>query len=494
MSDIAELIVLGGGPAGMAAATAAADRGVDTVIIDENAAPGGQVYRSMPASFRIADREALGPDHAIGDRLRSALESSGARTAFGHRVWSAAHTEGGFRMEAVWSGGRAEWNAGRLVAAPGTTERLLPFPGWTTPGVIGLAGATILLKAQRMLPGKAVVVAGAGPLVMAVAASINKGGGKVAAVADLASPGEWLAAMPRMTGRADLLVRGLGWMRAIRAAGVPVLFRHAVRAAEGAGALEAVTLGPVDREGHPKEGQLRRFGCDALAIGYGLVPSTEVSRLMGAEHRFDALRGGWAPVRDVEGATSVPGFHVAGDAGGIGGAAVAEVAGRLAGLAVARDLGRIDAAGHQQEAGPLRAALAKADRFGATMARMMRPRPGLLDICTPDTVVCRCEDVTRAEVEQVIAAGALEFNQLKQWSRCGMGPCQGRMCGEATAMLIAKHVGGREKAGLNRARVPIRPVPLDQLAGTFAYDDSFWESDAAKLSLNVLPDENQVSR
>ncbi len=493
MTAQADLIVLGAGPAGMAAATAAADQGVDTVVVDENATPGGQVYRALPESFTATDTGVLGPDQAIGDRLRAALAASGARIETGYKVWSAGPGPdgAGFRIEGISPDGPAGWQAPRLIAATGTTERILPFPGWTTPGVIGLAGATILLKAQRMLPGRTVVVAGVGPLVSAVAAGIIKGGGKVAAVADLAGPSEWLATLPWLASRRDLLARGIGWLWTIRSAGVPIYFRHAVAEAEGDTTLDAVTLAPVDARGRPRDGRRRRFGCDALAVGHGLVPASEVSRLLGAEHVFDPAVGGWVAVRDAEGATSVPGFYLAGDAGGVRGAASAELAGRLAGLAVARDLGRIDAHTHQGLAGAARSALERTDRFGGAMARMMRPRPGLMAMAMPDTVVCRCEDVTRAEVERAIAEGAGEVNQLKQWTRCGMGPCQGRMCGEAAAMLVAARCpGGREAAGINRARTPIRPIPVGDLVGEFDYAD-FWRSDAAKMALTVMPSENQ---
>ena len=189
-----ELVVLGAGPAGIAAATTAARHGVHTWIIDAGPAAGGQVYRPLPGEFRIEDGAALGPDHATGERLRRELHESSVETAFATPVWSVAP---GFLVDASGREGPRAWEARALVAATGTHERVIPMSGWTLPGVVGLGAATVLLKAERMLPGETTLVAGSGPLVAAVAAGIVKGGGRVAAMVDLARPGDW----PRHSSR-----------------------------------------------------------------------------------------------------------------------------------------------------------------------------------------------------------------------------------------------------------------------------------------------------
>lgn len=468
MSEAVDLLVVGAGPAGIGAATAAAAAGVAVAVVDLEAAPGGQVYRALPREFHVPDPNALGPDHAIGDRLRQEFAQARVRAFFGHRVWSVAP---GFRIDAAGPGGTRTFDAKAVVAATGTHERIIPVPGWTLPGVIGLAAATILLKAQQMIPGERCVVAGCGPLVAAVAAGILEGGGRVAAVADLASPADWIGALPRLASRPDLLRRGYGWLKAIRAAGVPILFRHAVAAIEGAGHAEAVTVRPVDRNWRVKDGGARTFSADSVSIGHGLVPRTEISRLLHARHEFRPERGGWIAVRDDRFRTSVAGLYVAGDGAGISGAAAAVVEGRLAGLSAALELGRIGAAEFAAKAAPWRRELAKAERFGHAISRLMTLRPGLLAAVAGDTVVCRCEDVTRAEIEDAVKDGANDVNQVKAWTRCGMGPCQGRMCGEAAAELVAAGAGGRERAGQWTARPPIYPVPMEALVGAFTYDD-----------------------
>jgi NADPH-dependent 2,4-dienoyl-CoA reductase/sulfur reductase-like enzyme len=469
MSAPFDIAVLGGGPAGMAAATEAARRGARTMLLEESPAPGGQVYRAPPAGFAVP-RDA---DGRAGDALRAALAASEAEVRTGCRVWGVGGgplvAEGTaplpFRLDALGAEGTFTLEARALVLCPGTHERVIPFPGWTLPGVIGLAAATILLKASGVLPGQRVVVAGAGPLLYAVAAKLLKAGAEVAAVVDLASRAEWARAVPALAARPDLLAQGATWRARLLARRVPLLAANRVTGAEGAEALARVRVAPL------AGGAERVIDCDALCIGHGLVPATEASRAFRAAHRYQREDGGWVPVLDADRRTSIPLLYVAGDGGGVRGAAAAPAAGRLAALAALRDLGRLDAAAHRTaRAGPA-AEFARAARPGAAMARMMAPRRALVATIPPETVVCRCEGVTRAEIEAALKDGAEDMNQLKQFTRCGMGPCQGRVCGDAAAELVAMRVGGRERAGFATGRLPLRPVPMEAVLGEFDYAD-----------------------
>jgi NADPH-dependent 2,4-dienoyl-CoA reductase/sulfur reductase-like enzyme len=468
MDETVDLVVLGAGPAGASAAIAAVERGLKVLVLDEAPAAGGQVYRSPPPGFD-ASASGLDPDFSIGEDLRAALAASDARVALGRRVWFVAP---GYRVAAVGPDGLERWQARAMVVATGTHERVVPFPGWTLPGVIGLGAATVLLKAQHVLPGDSTVVAGCGPLVAAVAVGIIKGGGTVAAMVDATTPGDWVRRLPALLSRPDLLMRGIGWLRMIRRAGVPILNRHAVVAAHGDEAVRDVVVAPVDNDWRPRtNGNTRTFKVDSLAVGHGLIPATEVARTLGAEHVFEAGRGGWVPVRDADCRCSVPALYAAGDCGGIAGATAAAHQGRLAGLAAARDLGKIDAGEFARATAETRTALRKAERFGSASANLMTPRSGLYDTVTPETIVCRCEDISRHEIEAALAEGAVDLNQMKSASRCGMGPCQGRMCGDTAAELMARELGGRAEAGVFTARVPLRPVPFEAIIGDYDYDE-----------------------
>ncbi len=462
------LVILGAGPAGVGAALAAAECGLDALLVDAAAAAGGQVYRAMPESFEPADLGELGADYLEGERQRRLLAARPVATAFRHQVWSVGSD---LRVDAVGPDGPESWRPRAIVVAAGTTERVVPFPGWTLPGVIGLAAATILLKSQMMLPGNRTVVAGCGPLLAAVAHAVQRRGGTVAAVVDLAAPADWLRCLPAMSSRPRDLLKGASWLLALRRAGVPVLFRHGIREVRdnGSDGLE-VSVGPVDAARRPRTGTgERRFGGDCLTVGHGLVPATEVTRHLGAEHRYDAAAGGWIPILDADQRTTLGNLYAAGDGSGIAGAAAAFLAGRIAGYTAALDLGGIDAAGHRKRTAPIRRRLRGARRFGRAMAGLMALRPGQVAAVAGDTVVCRCEDVTRAEIEDALDQGARDVNQLKSWTRCGMGPCQGRVCGDVVAGIVAARVGGQ--AGIWTARVPFRPLDMTALTGEFGYTD-----------------------
>lgn len=461
-----DLAVLGAGPAGASAALAAARAGLRVALVDENADAGGQVWRKP---VRAGPDRAL-PEAAKGDALRRALGASDVEALFGRTVWSVGASLQLDLVEAA-TGRLERLLPERLVVAGGANERVVPFPGWTLPGVVGLAGATILLKSQGVAPGRRVVVAGCGPLLFAVAAGLLKAGVAVVAVADVASRGDWLRAAPGMLARPDLLAEGLRWMAALASARVPLLFRHAVRTAEGEGAVERVTLGPVDAGGAPAAGPERSFEIDALCVGNGLVPGSEVTRLLRAPHRFEALRGGLVPVTDAFGRTGIDRLYTAGDGAGLRGAAMAQLAGELAGLAAARDAGRLPDAAFEAASGELMGRMARERAFSDRMAGLMRLRPEQVRAIAPETVVCRCEDVTRAEIDAAFEAGARDVNQMKQFTRCGMGPCQGRMCGDVAAELLAARVGAREAVGAFTLRPPLRPVAFDELMGDFDYAD-----------------------
>jgi len=471
-SHDADIAVVGAGPAGIRAALTADRLGLRVTLLDEAEAPGGQVYRAVPDALRPETGEGVGADLRAGDSLRARLAESSVDARLERRVWSILAEDARFRIDALGPDDPEIYRVRAIIAATGTCERVVPFPGWTLPGVFGLAAATILLKSQRILPGHRTVVAGAGPLLMLVAAAILKAGGTVAAVIDLAGRPEWLRCLPAMIGRPDLFGRGLGWQLALRRKRVPILHRYTVLRAEGRDGLERVTVCPVDATGRPvPNGSARTFEADALTVGHGLTPAIEISRLLRAEHRFDRDRGGWIADADRDGRTSVPGLYVAGDGAGVRGAAAAEIQGDLATLAAGQDLGVLSDRDHARHAGPLRREHRRAARFGDALARLTALRPGQVAAIPTETIICRCEDVTRAEIDAAIEKGADDVNQLKHFTRCGMGPCQGRMCGETVTEILALRLGSRAAVGMWTARTPIRPIPLDAILGRFEYAD-----------------------
>jgi thioredoxin reductase/bacterioferritin-associated ferredoxin len=468
VSDDCDVLVIGGGPAGAHAAIESDRRGLRTLLLDEGTDAGGQVYRPLAAGLGNGPGNSLGSDQASGTQLRAELAGSGVEARFGHAVWLVHR---GFATYAFADSGSVQIRSRAVVVAAGTYERIVPVPGWTLPGVIGLGAATTLLKSQQVLPGRQVVVAGCGPLLLLVAVKILDAGGRVAAVVDLNGPRDLLRTIPGAVWRPDLALQGTAWMMRLARAKVPILWRHAVSQVIGETGVTEVRVVPVDAQGRPRASAPRAFSADALAIGHGLVPATEITRLLGATHEYRPERGGWIATLDRDLRTSVPGLYVAGDGGGVAGVGAAGWRGRLAGLAAARDLGFLDPGAFECERAAIARPMGRAEAFGHAMSSLMAPRSGLLDLMTPGTVVCRCEDVTSGEIEEALAQGAAEMNQIKAWTRCGMGPCQGRMCAETVASLVARHASDGSRPQPWTPRPPVRLVPIDAITGDFSYAD-----------------------
>lgn len=464
MPERPDLAVLGAGPAGACAAVAASEAGLSVTLVDEAPFAGGQVYRAP-----LDGSPAPGSDGRAGDALRRTLADSGVTYLPGHRVWTVSTAP--LRLSLVGPSPVRTIEPRALLIATGATERVVPFPGWTLPGVVGLAAATVLLKAPGPLPKGPVVVAGRGPLLAATAAGLLARQVEVACVVDGATRADWMGAVPALLSRPALLARGGLWLSRIRRAGVPILYGQAVVEAFGADCLEAVEVRPVDRHGHPQADQGRIIPAHLLAVGHGLVPAAEALALLGVPLHDRPGEGAFAPEVDGEGRTRVAGLYAAGDGTGIRGAGAAAAGGRLAGLTVAKDLGAISAERHAALASRLHRSLRREGRAGAAMARLMTPPAGQFAQIRPDTVVCRCEDVTRAEIDGTLAGGASDLNQLKARTRCGMGPCQGRVCAPAVAALAALHPHVATPLRPWTSRPPLRTMPIADLVGAFRHDD-----------------------
>ena len=463
-----DLVVLGAGPAGVAAANVASKEGAEVVIIDENSSAGGQIYRAPPNEFQ-PQNSFKSDEFREGEKQRNILENSNLTALFKHRVWSVSSD---LVVSTVGPNGLSSWHARSLIIANGALERIIPFPGWTIPGVIGLAASTILLKSQYVLPGQSTVVAGCGPLLIAVANGIIKSGGKVSAIIDLNSKSDWIKAFPRLLSRPDQLFKGMSWFANIMKAGIKLYGGHAVTNTKQVDNVLRISIAPINSAGSILDSKNQKIvEGDCLAIGHGLFPSTEITRLLKAKHIFDPLKGGWVPLIDDDFRSSIPGVYIAGDATGISGAFSAVQKGRIAGMAAVRDLNVMSSQKYKAKIKSELIILKKNENFGKAAVRLMKFRPELIQTITSETIVCRCEDVFRSEIDEAIESGARDLNQLKAWTRCGMGPCQGRTCSEAIEAILASKVGSRELAGQWTGRTPLRPVPIEQIIGKYTYED-----------------------
>ncbi|MFE6170999.1 FAD-dependent oxidoreductase [Streptomyces sp. NPDC056464] len=446
-----DLVVIGAGPAGLAAAVAAAGQGLEVAIVDSAAQAGGQFYRQPASGLRARRPRALHHQWRTWERLGDALTGSDVRFLAGHHVWAVERDSDGFAVHALVGPEQREpavvRSAGVLLATGGY-ERVFPFPGWTLPGVVTAGGAQAMLKGGLVVPGRTAVVAGTGPLLLPVATGLAAAGVEIAALVEAAGPGD---VVRRARALAAKLPEGAGYAARLLRHRVPLLGRHTVVRAHGEDRLTGVTVAALDTDGRVRPGTERHLPCDTLAVGHGMLAHTDLAETLGC--RLD----GQTVAVDDEQRTDVPGVWAAGESTGIGGAALALAEGHIAALSAAARL-KGSAPDPARWAAAARSRT-KLRRAAAALDAAYPPPARWSDQVTDDTLVCRCEEVTAGAVREAVdELGAGDVRTVKLLTRAGMGWCQGRVCGPAVAGLA-----GCEPAP---SRGPFaRPVPLGVLAG-----------------------------
>jgi NADPH-dependent 2,4-dienoyl-CoA reductase/sulfur reductase-like enzyme len=447
-----EVLVLGGGPAGLSAAAAAAETGAAVLLVDERAKLGGQFYK-QPTS--VADVSTLDRQYQDGRRLIARVQAAGVRVLTGVQVWAATGPAELLALDATHA---YALRPHRLVLATGAYERGVPLPGWTLPGFLTTGAAQTLMRAYGVLPGRRVLVSGNGPLNIQVAAEIVRAGGEVVAVCELARFRP-LGAAPMGLADPPLMLQGARMVLELRRARVPLFRGHTVVRAEGDGAVERATVARIDGSGRPVPGSERVFEVDAVCAGFGFLPSNELARTLGLAHRFDERLGQLAAVVDERGRSSLDSVWVVGDGGGTGGAPLARAVGLLAGLDAARSLGReVPESADERSAWRLRT---RSLRFQRGLNRLFAA-PRLVDqLATPETLVCRCEEVTLAAVEASFGDGAGAIGAVKRVTRAGMGRCQGRYCAGVLADIVARRTGAAlSEEDWFAPAPPFKPIPV----------------------------------
>jgi NADPH-dependent 2,4-dienoyl-CoA reductase/sulfur reductase-like enzyme len=406
-------LVIGGGPAGIAAACAVAETGMRVTIVDDNPGPGGQIWRG-------GERAPAGSEAA---RWLKRVQNANIQFIHGARV---IQQVGPGLLLAEKEGGACALNYSKLILATGARERFLPFPGWTLPNVCGAGGLQALVKSGLRVEGKKIVIAGSGPLLLAVAAYLRKRGADILLIAEQAERSRVLGFAISLLSMPGKAAQAMGLRASLR--GVPYLTACRPVAAMGDEKLSRVTL----RRGS----RTWAVACDYLACGFHLVPNLELAMLLGCE-----IERGGVRVNDFQ-ETSIPDTFCAGEAAGIGGLDLALVEGRIAGYTAA---GELDAA---------RSLFSKRDRlrrFAERIDRAFALGEELKSLASPETIVCRCEDVTLERLQEHDSWPAARLQ-----TRCGMGPCQGRVCGPAVEFMLGWKI--------ESARPPVFPARVGSLA------------------------------
>ncbi len=452
------ILVVGAGPAGTRAAETLVRQGISLTLIDEAPASGGQIYRRPPANAGFArPYSALyGFEAKKAAALHRSFDDLVGRIDYrpGTLVWEIA--EGRLHGHRYADGRNFDLGWDALILGTGAMDRVLPIPGWTLPGVFTLGGAQIALKYQGCAVGRRTVFLGSGPLLYLAAYQYAKAGAAVVAVLDTAPFAAKARALPLLLAGGMTFAKGLWYLAALKARGIPV--RHGVRPLEIEGETGVAGLR------HETDRKLERIDCDAVALGWGLRSETQLADLAGCRFGFDGLDRQWLPEIDPDGRSSLAGLYLAGDGAGIAGADAAELRGELAAWAVIDDLG-LEADRSRMAA--IRRRLARIRRFREGLETAFPFPVGLAAATDDGTVICRCEAVRAGELRASVAGiEATELNRAKAYARVGMGRCQGRVCGAAAAEILAAALGQPiEAVGRLRGQPPVKPLPLGSLVG-----------------------------
>lgn len=445
------MVVVGAGPAGVRAAEVLARAGLRPIVVDEGKRPGGQIYRQPPAGAERDAQKLYGTEAGKAKAIHTALGQLGDKVDHrpGTLVWNCFNG----KLNTLTNGAQGIIPYDRLILATGAFDRVIPFPGWTLPGVFTLGAAQIALKAQGVSVGKRVAFVGAGPLLPLVASQYLEAGGEVAAVLDVTPYWAKVKALPGMMALPDYVKRGMAYLRTIR--------RHGIKPHYSVQALEVV--GDTCVEGlrwRDDAGQWHKIDCDAVAASFGLKPEMQLIDLAGCETRFDETTRQWLPSLKEGGRSSSANVYLAGDCAAIGGADVAELTGRRAACSVLQDLGV--PVPTSERLAEIQAELDRHARFRSAIEAAYPFPLHLVRELDDALMVCRCEGVSVGELRaNFVKTGAPEVNRLKAFTRVGMGRCQGRVCGAMAAEILAEK-SGRSLADVGRLRGqhPVKPIPM----------------------------------
>lgn len=450
-----QLVVIGAGPAGMAAAQVAAHHGVDVAVFDERSDPGGQIYRDVDSS-PLPDIDLLGRDYVYGQQQVLTFRHARLEYFADASVWFLDHDR---HLGIIHQGKQHAVRAEHIIIATGAQERPMPFPGWQKPGVMTAGAGQILLKSAALVPRQAPVLVGSGPLLLLLAWQYLRAGVGIQAIVDTSvGSNRWRALrhLPGAVSASDYLFKGLKLVAAIKRARVPWYKQVSELYVEGGESVEALKF----RAG----GKACQLDTRMVMLHQGVIPALHIAEIAGCATQWNEIQQCWQPKLGPWGESSQAGIYVAGDGAAIGGARSAALSGQLAALHSACRLGLIEQSRRDQLAQPIRNARKRHLSIRPFLdARFRVAAQNLVPV--DETLICRCEEVTAAELRKVIGLGCSGPNQAKAFVRCGMGPCQGRFCASTVENIFAEqHNVGVEKIGRFNARPPLKPVTLGQLA------------------------------
>ena len=447
-------VIVGAGPAGVRAAQTLVRHGIRPVVIDEAQTWGGQIYRQPPAHFQRTKKELYGFESTRAEAIHSAMAEILPEIDYqpDTLVWNAQDQ----RLDTIRAGTTFATPYSHLIVATGATDRILPFIGWTLPGIYSLGAAQIALKAQGCSIGDRVVLMGTGPLLYLVAYQYARAGANVVAVLDTAPSASRITAALKMLALPTLLMKGIYYTTWMQLKGIRI--HHGVRPVRAHGEEHVQSIEWIDARG-----ETQNLACDAIGFGYALRSETQLADILGCRFNFDETQRAYLPIRDETGRSSVPNVYLAGDGASIMGADAAEKAGELAALTLMADVKpELLQTTDLLRIPELQSQLKRIQHFRIGLEQAFPFPTDWAKQASDDLIICRCEEITAGEIRKAVQMnGAREINRVKALTRVGMGRCQSRMCAVAAAEIIADCAGIEiREVGRLRGQPPIKPIPF----------------------------------
>ncbi len=450
-----DVVIVGAGPAGLSAAIEAGKYGLDVMVLDEQPTPGGQLYRNIEQApnERLS---LLGSDYQQGLNLINRFRASGVDYVGNAVVWK-IESKGSIFFSR--HGKSTEISAKAIVIAIGATERPVPFLGWDLPGVMGAGAMDANFKSSGIIPTGPVVLAGSGPLLFLAAGHLISLGVQISAILDTTQRGAMLSSLrhlPKALMRTNYLLKGIGMLAKLQKSGVPWVRGVTKYSAEGRDCVESVYYRTLSKSG--------RIFAQVLLTHEGVIPRCDFTLQMQLPHLWNPVQHYWYPQTDIFGKTHEDRIYVCGDGAFVHGGIPAALKGALAVLDIAERLKVLDTKQKEDASRIVSKELSWELAPRQFVDAMYRPRSSMYAI-EDEVLVCRCEGVRMKEIRAAVVEGSRDANVIKALTRCGMGPCQSRMCGIALEAIIADHLGeDPDKIPPVHIRPPVRNLTFSDLA------------------------------